>query len=275
MRSPIRRRCSGPTTGNRVSPVSAIRYTIMRSDSSGYATMGRVVRIAASGCGRIFGGPASATRLQVATRDHADQLRTSPITGYNRWRPRHESPCRSGAECRTGRQRAARRRLCTSLPGRTESPMGRRRIRAQVISTPGNLLRQDGPPQREHGEPVRDGHRHESGSTMLISCVSSSAKTSRRRPATRPPRLPRQLEPRRDDALERRLPGAPDVSRPTADHQLVLEYATERAGTLVGFEGKELGLGVVNPRTNQVETRSRFVRAVEEASVSLPLNACS
>lgn len=31
--------------------------------------------------------------------------------------------------------------------------------------------------------------------------------------------------------------------------QLVLEYATDRAGDLLKFEGKELGLGVVNPRT--------------------------
>ena len=36
--------------------------------------------------------------------------------------------------------------------------------------------------------------------------------------------------------------------------QLVLEYATERAGDLIAFEGKELGLGVVNPRTEAVET---------------------
>jgi 5-methyltetrahydropteroyltriglutamate--homocysteine methyltransferase len=47
--------------------------------------------------------------------------------------------------------------------------------------------------------------------------------------------------------------------------QLVLEYATERAGTLVGFEGKELGLGVVNPRTDQVETPEQIRAAVEEA----------
>jgi 5-methyltetrahydropteroyltriglutamate--homocysteine methyltransferase len=35
--------------------------------------------------------------------------------------------------------------------------------------------------------------------------------------------------------------------------QLVLEYATERAGELVRFAGKELGLGVVNPRVATVE----------------------
>jgi len=47
--------------------------------------------------------------------------------------------------------------------------------------------------------------------------------------------------------------------------QLVLEYATERAGTLIGFEGKEIGLGVVNPRTDQVETPAQIRAAVEEA----------
>ena len=36
--------------------------------------------------------------------------------------------------------------------------------------------------------------------------------------------------------------------------QLVLEYATERAGDLMSFGGKELGLGVVNPRTDAVES---------------------
>jgi 5-methyltetrahydropteroyltriglutamate--homocysteine methyltransferase len=49
--------------------------------------------------------------------------------------------------------------------------------------------------------------------------------------------------------------------------QLVLEYATERAGDLIPFEGKELGLGVVNPRTDRVETpeeiRSSLSRALE------------
>ncbi len=52
--------------------------------------------------------------------------------------------------------------------------------------------------------------------------------------------------------------------------QLVLEYATERAGTLVEFEGKELGLGVVNPRTDQVETPEQIRAAVEEALVLYP-----
>jgi 5-methyltetrahydropteroyltriglutamate--homocysteine methyltransferase len=47
--------------------------------------------------------------------------------------------------------------------------------------------------------------------------------------------------------------------------QLVLEYATERAGDLLPFEGKELGLGVVNPRTDRVESREEICRAVERA----------
>jgi 5-methyltetrahydropteroyltriglutamate--homocysteine methyltransferase len=47
--------------------------------------------------------------------------------------------------------------------------------------------------------------------------------------------------------------------------QLVLECATPRAGRLVAFEGKELGMGVVNPRTEQIETPVEIRAAVEEA----------
>jgi len=47
--------------------------------------------------------------------------------------------------------------------------------------------------------------------------------------------------------------------------QLVLEYATERAGDLVRFEGKELGLGVINPRTDIVESGDDIRRAIERA----------
>jgi 5-methyltetrahydropteroyltriglutamate--homocysteine methyltransferase len=54
--------------------------------------------------------------------------------------------------------------------------------------------------------------------------------------------------------------------------QLVLEYATERAGTLVRLEGKELGLGVVNPRTDRVETPEQIRAAVEEALSLYPAN---
>lgn len=50
-------------------------------------------------------------------------------------------------------------------------------------------------------------------------------------------------------------------------NQLVLEYATERAGDLMEFSRKELGLGVVNPRTERVETveeiRQSITRALE------------
>lgn len=47
--------------------------------------------------------------------------------------------------------------------------------------------------------------------------------------------------------------------------QLVLEYATERAGSLVKFDGKELGLGVVNPRSDTVESAAEIRGAVERA----------
>jgi 5-methyltetrahydropteroyltriglutamate--homocysteine methyltransferase len=47
--------------------------------------------------------------------------------------------------------------------------------------------------------------------------------------------------------------------------QLVLEYATARAGSLIAFEGKELGLGVVNPRTDRIETPAEIREAVEAA----------
>ena len=47
--------------------------------------------------------------------------------------------------------------------------------------------------------------------------------------------------------------------------QLVLEYATERAGDVVAFPGKELGLGVVNPRTDTVESSGSIRSAVEHA----------
>ena len=47
--------------------------------------------------------------------------------------------------------------------------------------------------------------------------------------------------------------------------QLVLEFATERAGSLLGFEGKELGLGVVNPRTTRVEPVPQVREAIAAA----------
>jgi 5-methyltetrahydropteroyltriglutamate--homocysteine methyltransferase len=47
--------------------------------------------------------------------------------------------------------------------------------------------------------------------------------------------------------------------------QLVLEYATERAGDIMRIDGKELGLGVVNPRTQSVESVDDVRRVVERA----------
>ena len=60
-------------------------------------------------------------------------------------------------------------------------------------------------------------------------------------------------------------PLAPYLERMTAVRQLVLEYATERAGDLMRFEGKELGLGVVNPRTDRIESPDEIARRVERA----------
>ena len=100
----------------------------------------------------------------------------------------------------------------------------------------------------------------------------------RRRPAARPARLPRQLEPRRDDALERRLSAARGrISTDCDVTQLVLEYATDRAGALdARSTGKELGLGVVNPRTDQVEIAGADSRGGRGgARASIPPSACS
>jgi 5-methyltetrahydropteroyltriglutamate--homocysteine methyltransferase len=47
--------------------------------------------------------------------------------------------------------------------------------------------------------------------------------------------------------------------------QLVLEYATDRAGALMPFGGKELGVGVVNPRSDTVESVAAIRAVVEEA----------
>jgi len=47
--------------------------------------------------------------------------------------------------------------------------------------------------------------------------------------------------------------------------QLVLEYATERAGDVMRFEGKQLGLGCVNPRTTRVETEAEVIAQIERA----------
>jgi len=52
--------------------------------------------------------------------------------------------------------------------------------------------------------------------------------------------------------------------------QFVLEYATPRAGDLVVVPGKELGLGVVNPRTPEIEAVDAVVARVKEALQHLP-----
>jgi 5-methyltetrahydropteroyltriglutamate--homocysteine methyltransferase len=57
---------------------------------------------------------------------------------------------------------------------------------------------------------------------------------------------------------------APYLERLEVD-QLVLEYATERAGTVLPFAGKELGLGVVNPRTDAIESPAQIIAKVEDA----------
>jgi 5-methyltetrahydropteroyltriglutamate--homocysteine methyltransferase len=47
--------------------------------------------------------------------------------------------------------------------------------------------------------------------------------------------------------------------------QLVLEYATARAGDLMKFGARELGLGVINPRTDEVESSEAIIRTVKNA----------
>ena len=59
-------------------------------------------------------------------------------------------------------------------------------------------------------------------------------------------------------------PLAPYLQRMQVD-QLVLEYATERAGELLHFGHHELGLGVVNPRTATVETPAQVRHQIEQA----------
>ena len=59
--------------------------------------------------------------------------------------------------------------------------------------------------------------------------------------------------------------------------QFVLEYATPRAGELAALQSsaqfcrqKELGLGVVNPRTAEIESADAIVARVKEALAYLP-----
>jgi 5-methyltetrahydropteroyltriglutamate--homocysteine methyltransferase len=55
--------------------------------------------------------------------------------------------------------------------------------------------------------------------------------------------------------------------------QLVLEYATDRAGDVIAFPNKELGLGVVNPRTDTVESAESIRTAVENALRFYPVSS--
>ena len=50
----------------------------------------------------------------------------------------------------------------------------------------------------------------------------------------------------------------------------MLEYATPRAGDLLAFGDKELGLGAVNPRTDAVETPEEILARVREALQIVP-----
>ena len=59
-------------------------------------------------------------------------------------------------------------------------------------------------------------------------------------------------------------PLVPYLNRMSVD-QLVLEYSTERAGDLVEYPGKEIGYGVLNPRTERVESREEIHERIEQA----------
>ncbi|HKQ57845.1 MAG TPA: cobalamin-independent methionine synthase II family protein [Candidatus Eisenbacteria bacterium] len=52
--------------------------------------------------------------------------------------------------------------------------------------------------------------------------------------------------------------------------QLVLEYATSRAGEVVSPGGKELGLGVVNPRSDEIEAPAQICERVRAAMRHVP-----
>lgn len=64
-------------------------------------------------------------------------------------------------------------------------------------------------------------------------------------------------------------PLTPYIQRMNVD-QLVLEYATERAGDLATFDHKELGLGVVNPRTEIIETPAAIRASIDRALTLYP-----
>jgi 5-methyltetrahydropteroyltriglutamate--homocysteine methyltransferase len=67
-------------------------------------------------------------------------------------------------------------------------------------------------------------------------------------------------------------PLAPYLTRMSV-HQLVLEYATERAGDVLRFGEKELGLGVVNPRADRVESVAEVQQSIEKALTMYPAGA--
>lgn len=60
-------------------------------------------------------------------------------------------------------------------------------------------------------------------------------------------------------------PLQPYLTRLCVD-QLVLEYATARAGDVIACPGKELGLGVVNPRRPEVEDPATIVDSAQRAA---------
>ena len=81
---------------------------------------------------------------------------------------------------------------------------------------------------------------------------------------------------REDDILLRGpyFPLNPYLSRVNVD-QLVLEYATPRAGEIEAikeFTHAEIGFGVVNPRTEEIETAEEIVEKVNQLLKLMPAN---
>ncbi|WP_102274210.1 cobalamin-independent methionine synthase II family protein [Cytobacillus massiliigabonensis] len=81
---------------------------------------------------------------------------------------------------------------------------------------------------------------------------------------------------REDDILLRGpyFPLIPYLSRVDID-QLILEYATPRAGEIEAikeFTHAEIGFGVVNPRTEEVETAEEIVEKVKQLLKLIPAN---
>lgn len=69
--------------------------------------------------------------------------------------------------------------------------------------------------------------------------------------------------------MTRALPPFP-VTTVGSVTRLVLEYATPRAGALVDQGAKELGLGVVNPRSNEVEPVEEIRARIDAALLTAP-----